>query len=57
MFFMRWLRKSFFKYKKQYEKDKQTIKSFHKLYRKSLQGNVIDKNEYESPCNIFTVFR
>ena len=42
------------KYKKQYERDQQTIKSFDKLYRKSLQDNLIDKNEYESLCNIFT---
>ena len=35
------------KYKKQYERDEQTIKSFDRLYRKSLQDNVIDKNEYE----------
>ena len=40
--------------KKQYERDQQTIKSFDKLYRKSLQDNVIDKTEYESLCNIFT---
>ena len=32
------------KYKKQYEKDQQTIKSFDKLLRKSLQHNVIDNN-------------
>ena len=42
------------KYKKRYERDQQTIKSFDKLYRKSLQDNIIDKNEYESLCNIFT---
>ena len=42
------------KYKKQYERDQNTIKSFDKLYRKSLQDNVIDKNEYDSLCNIFT---
>ena len=42
------------KYKKQYERDQQTIKSFDKLYRKSLQDNVIVKKEYESLCNIFT---
>ena len=42
------------KYKKQYEKDQITIKSLDKLYRKSLQGNVIDKKEYESICKIFT---
>ena len=41
-------------YKKQYERDQQTIKSFDKLYRKSLQDSIIDKNEYESLCNIFT---
>ena len=39
------------KYKKQYERDQQTIKSFDKLYRKSLQDNIIDKTEYESLCN------
>ena len=42
------------KNKKQYERDQNTIKSFDKLYRKSLQDNVIDKSEYESLCNIFT---
>ena len=42
------------KYKKQYERDQQTIKSFDKLYRKSLQDNVIDKTEYDSLCNVFT---
>ena len=42
------------KYKKHYERDQQTIKSFDKLYRKSLQDNIIDKTEYESLCNIFT---
>ena len=31
------------KYKKLYERDQNTIKSFDKLYRKSLQDNVIDK--------------
>ena len=42
------------KYKKQYEKDQQSIKSFDKLYRKSLRNSVIDKSEYESLCNILT---
>ena len=42
------------KYKKQYERDQQTIKSSDKLYRKSLQDNVIDKNEYKNLCNFFT---
>ena len=40
-------------YTKIYEKDQQTIKSFDKLYRKSLQDKVIDKIEYESLCNSF----
>ena len=44
------------KYKKQYERDQQTIKSFDKLYRKSLQDNVIDKTEHESLCNIFSKY-
>ena len=35
------------KYKKQYERDQQTIKSFDKLCRKSLQDNIIDKTEIE----------
>ena len=41
------------KYKKLYERDQNTIESFDKLYRKSLQDNVIDKNEYDSLCKIF----
>ena len=44
------------KNKNQYERDQLTYKSFDKLNRKSLQDNVIDKNEYESLCNIFTKF-
>ena len=44
------------KHKKLYEKDQQTIKSFDKLYRKSLQDNLIDKSEYESSCNILTKY-
>ena len=44
------------KYKKQYEKDQNTIKSFDKLYRKSLQDNIIDKTEYDSLCNIFSKY-
>ena len=44
------------KYTKQYERDQNTIKSFDKLYRKSLQDNIIDKNEYESLCNFFTKY-
>ena len=44
------------KYKKQYERDQQTIKSFDKLYRKSFQDNIINKSEYDSLCNIFTKY-
>ena len=44
------------KYKKLYGRDQNTIKSFDKLYRKSLQDNVIDKNEYDSLFNIFTKY-
>ena len=44
------------KYKRLYERDLQTIKSFDKLYRKSLQDNVIDKTEYENLCNIFSKY-
>ena len=44
------------KYKKQYERDQNTNKPFDKLYRKSLQDNLIDKNEYESLCKIFTKY-
>ena len=44
------------KYKKIYERDQNTIKSFDKLYRKSLQDKIIDKSEYESLCNIFTKY-
>ena len=42
------------KKKKQYDIDQQTIKTFDKWYRKSLQDNVTDKNEYESLCNFLT---
>ena len=44
------------KNKKQYDRDQLTIKSFDKLYRNSLQDNVINKNEYESLCNNFTEY-
>ena len=42
------------KHKKQNERYQQTTKSFDKLYRKSLQDNLIDKIEDGSVCNIFT---
>ena len=32
------------------------MKSFDKLYRKSLQDNLIDKTEYENFSNIFTKY-
>ena len=44
----------YFEYKKQYEKDQQTIKFVDRLYRKSLHDNLIDKTELESSCNTFT---
>ena len=44
------------KYKKQIEKDQQTITFFDALYRKSLQDNVIVTIEHESLCNIFTKY-
>ena len=44
------------KYKKHYEKDQQTITTFDRLYRKSLQKNVIDNNEYDRLCNFFTKY-
>ena len=44
------------KHKQQYEKDQQTTKSSNKWDKKSLQGNVIDKNEYESLCKFFTKY-
>ena len=44
------------KYKKQYKKDQQTIKSFDKTNRKSLEDNLINKKEYEPLCNVFTKY-
>ena len=40
----------YIKYKKQYQKDQQTINSFNKLHCKGLQDNLFDKNEYEPLC-------
>ena len=48
--------KKYNKYKIQYGRDQQTIKSFDNLYRKSLKDNIIDKNEYESLVYIFTKY-
>ena len=47
------IRNKYNKYKKQFEKDQQLNKSFNKLYKKSLEDKVNDKNEYESLCTIF----
>ena len=44
------------KYKEQYERDQNTIKSFDKLYILSSQDTTIDEIEYESLCNIFTKY-
>ena len=44
------------KYKKQYERDQERIKTYNKLYRKTLQDIVVDKNEYQSLCKIFNKF-
>ena len=41
------------KYEKQNERDQQSNKSFDKLYRKTLQDIVIDKDDYKNFCNIF----
>ena len=48
------IRQKYNKYKKQYQKDQQTIISFDKLNRRSLQDNLIDNNEYDSLWKIFT---
>ena len=42
------------KYKTQYEKDRQTIKLFDKIYRKTLQDNIFNKIENESLCDTIT---
>ena len=42
--------------KNQYEKDRQTIKSFEELCKRSLQDDLIGRNEYEPLCNFFTKF-
>ena len=43
-------------HKKQCQKEQQTIKSFDKLSRKSLQDNVIDKTDNESLYIVFTKY-
>ena len=45
--------KNYNNFKKLYEKDHQTIKSFDKILQKYLQDNLTDKSENESLCNIF----
>ena len=44
------------KNKNQHQKDRETTKSFEKLYRRSLQDIVIDENESGSLCKDFTKF-
>ena len=44
------------KYKKQNQKDQQTNKSNGKNFRKRLQDNLIDKNEYEPLCNFLNKY-
>ena len=44
------------KYKKQFERDQQTIESFDNIYRKSSQDIKIDKTKYEILCKIFTKY-
>ena len=51
------------KYKKQHERDQQSLESFDKLYRKSLQDKLIENTEYECffdlkdfEMNIFTKY-
>ena len=42
------------KYKKQLQIGQQTIKSFNKLHRRSIQDNLIDENEYTCLCDMLT---
>ena len=42
------------RYKKQYQKDEQTKRSFDRQYKRSLQDFPFDKSQNESLCNIFT---
>ena len=44
------------KYKKQLDKDQQTIKSFEKLFRKPLQDSILDKDVYEPLCNFLNKY-
>ena len=37
--------------KKPYQKNQQTIKYFDKFYKKTLQDNRFDEDDYESLCN------
>ena len=39
--------KKYSEYKKQYEKDQQTIECFDNIYKKNLQDNIIDRNDYD----------
>ena len=44
------------KYQNLYRKDLKTKKSFDKLYKKSLEENLINGNDYKPLFNIFTKF-
>ena len=44
------------RYKKQYQNDQQTIRSFDKLYKKSVQDNVFERNDYESLRKTFSKY-
>ena len=44
------------KYQKLYQKDQKTKKSFDKLYRKNLEENLINGNDYKPLFNIFTKY-
>ena len=48
--------KTYSKNIKQNEEDQQTNKPFDKLYTKSVQGNVLDKNEFDILCNVFAKY-
>ena len=43
-------------YEKHCDKEQRTVKSFDEIYRKSLQDDLNDKNEYDSLCSVFTQY-
>ena len=44
--------KKHYKYKRQFEKDQQSIKSFGEQYKKNLQDILIDRSEYDALSNV-----